>query len=141
MPPSSQDPPAELFATYLEIYDDSQPEHRRRRQWVILPQLPARLAPGDSPVTNHLVWFEREQRSSKHRAVWNFHEDTSGLLKRNLEDIVAMRATDGWKVSPMITCEIHPTELGQILKDRKTPYRILSRLQKVARSMHRLDIS
>lgn len=141
MPQHSQDQPAELFATYIEICDDSRTEHRKRKQWIILPQMPARLAPGDSPTSNHLVWFEREQRRSSHRAVWNFREDTDGMLKRHLDDTVKLYVADGWKLSPVITCEVHPTELAEILKNRKTPYRILSRLQKVARSMHRLDIS
>jgi hypothetical protein len=131
---------AELFGTYVEVVLQDG-DHRRRRQWVILPQMPARLAPGDSPITSHLVWFEREQRNATHRAIWHYHKDTDSQFKRELGRHLQRYERAAWEVSPLITCEIHPTELAQILKERKTPYRILQRLQKVARSMYRLDIS
>jgi hypothetical protein len=141
MPAQSQDP-AHLFAAYLEIVDESGP-NRRRKQWIMLPQMPARLAPGDSPITSHLTWFEREQRSPSHRSVWAMHVDVSGMFRRNLADTVEMKLADGWKMTlpQIITCEVHPTELAQILQDRKTPYRIKERLEKVARSMYRIDVS
>ena len=133
--------PAELFAAYLEVVDESDAAHRRRRQWIILPQMPARLAPGDSPITDSFSWFEREQRNAKHRAVWSYKQDTDGLFRRNLPGVITTYTEAGWTASPMITCEIHPTELAQILKEKKTPYRIMARLAKVAKGMHRLDIS
>jgi hypothetical protein len=136
---------AHLFAAYVELThmsgDDEVAVRRRRRQWVILPQMPARLAPGDSPITGCLTYFEREQRDEKHRAVWEFQQDTSGSFTQTLSRTIDAYQEAGWKVSPVVTCEIHPTELAQILKDRKTPYRILNRLRKVAKGLHRLDIS
>ena len=141
MPPDSQDA-AHLFAAYIEIVNESGP-NRARKQWVILPQLPARLAPGDAPITACLSWFEREQRSASHRAVWRYHLDTSGTFRRSLADTVSFRTAQGWTMTlpEMITCEVHPTELAQILQEKKTPYRILQRLQKVSRSMYRIDIT
>jgi hypothetical protein len=133
--------PCELFAAYVEAVDESDPAHRRRRQWVILPPLPARLAPGDAPATDYLVWFERQQRNAKHRAVWQYRRDVSKMFKRNLHDELEALSLRGFTVSEVMTCEIHPTELAQILKEPKTPYRILDRFKKVARSMYRLDIS
>lgn len=141
MPTQSQDA-VHLFAAYVEMVEESGP-NRRRKQWVVLPQMPARLAPGDSPITPYLSWFEREQRSSSHRAVWSYHVDASGLFRRSLSETIEMKMASGWTLTlpEMITCEVHPTELAQILKEKKTPYRILQRLQKVSRSMYRIDIS
>jgi hypothetical protein len=139
MPTQSQEP-AQLYAAYIELVNEDGP-NRRRKQWIVLPQLPARLAPGDSPIVGHMTWFERAQRNASHRAVWQFHADVSGQFKENLASTVLLHQDTGWVASPMITCEIHPTELAQVLRDRRTPYRIMARLQKVARSMYRLDIS
>jgi hypothetical protein len=141
MPAQSQED-AHLFAAYLELVADDG-VNRRRKQWVVLPQMPARLAPGDSPITPHLSWFQREQRNSKHRAMWSYHVDTDGRFKQNLADVVSFNLAGGWEMSlpEMLTCEIHPTELAQILKERRTPYRILQRLQKVSRSKYRIDIT
>jgi hypothetical protein len=144
MPRTAQEP-AELFAAYVEVTMRTAADHRRRRQWVILPPLPARLAPGDSPISGYLSWFERTQQTASHRAMWQYHTDGSGNFKRSLQRDLGLYEADGWSLTipdgGILTCEIHPTELAQILVERKTPYRLLNRLQKVARSMHGLDIS
>jgi hypothetical protein len=141
MSTAAQDP-AHLFAAYLELVNDDG-TNRRRKQWVMLPQMPARLAPGDSPITNHKSWFEREQRNAAHRAVWRFHQDRSGNFAGDLARTVESRLEDGWSLTlpQVLTCEIHPTELAEILAQQRTPYRVLHRLQKVSRSMYRIDIS
>lgn len=139
---STQDQaPSELFAAYIQMTKKLDSERTRREQYIIFPQMPARLAPGDCPVTNHFVWFHRVQNSLSHRAVWKFNRDVGGGFKEGLSYRVKMLADDDWEISPMITCEVHPTELAAILKEPKTPYRIMKRLEKVARGMHGLDIS
>lgn len=134
---------ANLFAAYVEVtYQPAGQDsyYRRRVQWVILPQMPARLAPGDSPITSTFSYFKREQNNTKHRAVWRFNSE-SAVLRRELPRQMNAYSDAGWTVSPVVTCEIHPTELAEILKEKKTPYRLLNRLKKVASGMHRLDIS
>lgn len=132
---------AELYAMYVQAVNEDPDSAHPRTQWVVFPQMPARLAPGDSPVTSTLCWFERMQRHSKHRSPWRFHMDNGGQLKERLPDQIRQHEAVGWTIGPVVTCELHPTELAAILRERRTPYRVLSRLTKVARSLHRLDIS
>ena len=136
----------ELYAAYFEAVDlrtdieTGVTKRGKREQWVILPPLPERLCPGDTPATEYMTLFHREQRRPDHRAVWQFRRIDStfkGLLAGRLEFLASI----GWELGPVITCEVDPSEMAQILREKKTPYRVLQRLQKVAKTMYGRDIT
>lgn len=131
---------AELYAAYIEMTVTTGSGHRRRLQYIVLPQLPARLAPGNSPTSESLCYFTREQDRADQRSVWQYRVD-DGRLSRTLPTKIQSYLDAGWAIAPVVVCEIHPTELAQIITERKTPYRIMNRLKKVAKAMYRIDIS
>jgi hypothetical protein len=138
---TSTDSKAELYSAYVELTTETNSGERKRMQWVIFPPLPPRLAPGDSPTSDHLCYFTREQDRANHRAVWRYVVDTQDSFKDQLARTMRIYQDAGWTPSEVITCEVHPTELADIIKSPKTPYRILQRLQKVARALYKIDIS
>lgn len=133
--------PAELYVMYLELIRPlSDGTDRARLQYIVFPQMPARLAPGNSPTSENFVYFTRNQDSASRRTIWQYKHD-DGTLQRKLPKMITAYEEAGWQPSPVVVCEIHPTELAQILTERKTPYRIMNRLNRVAKAMYRIDIS
>lgn len=130
---------ARLFAAYIEITRDKASGDRQRVQYLIFPPLPADLAPNGVGQMD-MLYFHREQQSKTNRVAWKHQFDRTGTLVRWLRDRVQAYENAGWKVSPVITCEVHPAELARVIAEPKTPYKVLERIERVARAKYNLAI-
>lgn len=125
-----------LFAAYIEVARTTHTGDRQRKQWVVLPPLPADLAPEGVQATSYLWYFYREQKHQRNRVAWRWSTDGDGTLPRWLSERVVLDVARGYELAPVVTCEISAYELSELMKNRKTPYRILERLSKVAKAKH-----
>lgn len=69
---------ARLYAAYVEITKDTASGDRKRKQWLILPPLPAPLAPEGYPTQPYMLYFHREQESKNNRVAWRHEFDRTG---------------------------------------------------------------
>lgn len=122
-----------LFAMYVEMTRAGNNGERQRKQWLVVPPLPG----GEH---SHLSCWRRLQRQLKSRTVWKYYVDTDDSMERDFARALTNLERVGWKRSPLITIEIHPGELEQILADPKTPYRLLERVRRVAKAKHGIAI-
>lgn len=125
-----------LWATYLEMYRGDG-ANQKRKQWVILPPVPASIAPAGMRALETPSYFYRQQERKDHKSVWRvYHLSTDGHRKALLQSIDAAE-DQGWTARPMVTCQVHPDEMRQIVETGwKTPYRILQRMDRVAQVLH-----
>ena len=131
---------ARLYAAYIEITKDTASGDRRRKQWLILPPLPTELAPQGYAAQTAMLYFHREQESKNNRVAWKHDFDRSGSLARWMRERIDRYTAAGWQVSPVMTCEVHPLELARLIQEPKTPYKVLERIQRVAKAKHNLAI-
>lgn len=134
-----------LFAMYVQA-TKGEPTTARRKQWVLLPPLPDSIAVTRGMTvgrySNTFLLFFREQRNPQNRSQWNHWDmpvDTyPAILKQAL--LQAESEVIPWTVSPIMTCEITETELAGIRMHPKTPWFVLDRVKRVAKSRHGLAI-
>lgn len=124
----------------------------QRRQWIVLPPLTEALAatlPGTSvkPSPNFLM-FSREQMSPENRVKWRATYPETSLLERDLPERLEklLRENDNlpgrhqWVISPAITAQVTVRELADLHGVPETPYALLRRFEKVAKSRHHIAI-
>ncbi len=122
-----------LYACYLQATRERGNGDIEREQWVVFPPSRARHA-------DQMLTFSRVQRKPSHKAVWNAairaSEDTAGVIKAAMSRYEA----SGWMLSPIITVQVTHVELDVAFADRKTPWKALNRVTRVAKNRHGLAI-
>lgn len=142
-----------LYAMYLQATRKQSITNKvARRQWIVLPPLTEtvlRDVPGNKPdADERFLKFYREQSSPENRVKWRWEwhpmdtaEDIIPLeVKRLLTQNQNFPPDNQWVFSPVVTAQITPRELATLFAEPKTPYSLLTRFEKVARTKHHLAI-
>jgi hypothetical protein len=135
-------PPKVRYAAYLQATRRNQATNVLiRRQWIVLPPTAA---------GGVLLEFHREQLSPTSRPIWRHTFVDSDLYTRDLSERIAALTTfnrqnmlEGdyaWTVSPIVTAQVTVPELKVLHETPSTPYKVLRRLEKVARDVHGFTI-
>lgn len=142
--------PAPQYALYLQATRlRKQTGKVMRRQWIVFPPLPEQLAQTvESQVFEKFLMFYREQATPENRVKWRFSREDPDLLSQTLPGAVAdlmlknehFESAHRWTVSPVITAQVTVRELAQLQKDPVTPYAVIRRFEKVAKSVHHIAI-
>jgi hypothetical protein len=132
-----------LYAAYIEVTRplEDRDGDRQRRQWLVLPPLLPQYALDGQKPQLHISYFSRSQEHVKNRVAWRFFVDTEDIFPRDLAERVDRFVRLGYAASPLITCEVHHKELAELIASPKTPYRLLDRVQRVAKAKYGLAIS
>lgn len=126
-----------LWAAYLQMTTPGDRGEIKRNEWIFLPPLPPELAPEGSRTTPSFTFFTRSQEKLTHRTVWQYK---TGWSLARMSTLIEALESQGWTASPLVTCAVAPWEMAEILKDQKTPYRLLTRFRRVVAVTHRYTI-
>lgn len=129
-------PEPALWAVYLQLLkaSDDDADEMQRHQYVFLPSYS-----GGRVHVPTFSFFHRHQEKLTQKTVWRFNKTTPQGID-GIRAAVSSLEEDSWVASPLITCQVAPFELEQILSDEKTPYRVLSRIRRVSDVTHRYTI-
>lgn len=129
-----------LWAAYVELVHGAG-DGRSRHQYIMFPPVSEQFRTGGAGPIEHPSYFHRKQDRMDHRAVWRIQHLTTQALLEQFVDRFNDLESRGWIASPVITCQVHPLEFEEIvLSGWRTPYRIISRMQRVARIKHNFTI-
>ena len=131
---------APLWAAYLElVLGDG--ETRKRRQWIFIPPVPTSIAlQYNMRPVSHPSFYYREQDRMEHKSQWGHTMLSNGAMVTQLITGIDEAERRLWVAHPVITCEIDPTEMSEIQERWVTPYRLINRLTRVAKSKHNYAI-
>lgn len=118
-----------LWAAYLEMtHGDG--DSRSRVQWIILP-------PAPSDGIEHPAVFHRRQDRRTHKTTWRVKHLNNDLKIGELRVEISDFERRGWDAKQVITCQVHPLEMTGIVREGwKTPYRLITRFERVAEAMY-----
>lgn len=135
------------YALYLQATRTTAPSQTERRQWIVVPPLL-----GDNAVKAHatptdtFLVFTRSQNRLENRVKWRYAFVVPRLLERDLPDeirqLIRLDISEDrrWDVSPIMTTQVTPLELKALIDHPATPYGLLRRFEKIARSVHNIAI-
>jgi hypothetical protein len=146
--------PGPFYALYLQATRKNEASHKvMRKQWVVVPPmtdtvLAAAAGGGTLGPDARFLQFFREQSSPENRVKWRFvkqHHDVMKTVfpaevKRLQDSNLNLEPDHQWDVSPIITCQVSAREIVDLFQDPETPYALLRRFEKVARTRHNLAI-
>lgn len=129
-------PEPSLWAVYLQLLKvaDDDPTEMQRHQYVFLPAFT-----GGRVDVSTFSYFTRHQEKLTQKTVWRYNRAGSQGID-GVKATLQFLESEAWEASPVITCQVAPFELEQILADQKTPYRVLSRIRRVSDVTHRYTI-
>lgn len=116
-----------LWAAYLEMtHGDG--DSRSRVQWIILPPTAG---------IDHPAVFHRRQDRRTHKTTWRVKHLNTDPKVRELTMEIAEFERRGWAAKEVITCQVHPMEMADIVREGwKTPYRLITRFERVAEARY-----
>jgi hypothetical protein len=130
-------PPSRLYAAYLQATRRRAVNSSEitRKQWIVIPP---RLD------TNVFLQFHREQPTLENRVQWKHTMVSAELMLRDLPEKLEVLMSNNqyleketqWLVSPIITVEMTIPEVDELYRKPTTPYKVLKRIEKVAKSKH-----